>query len=184
MKMKILALAAVASMGFAASADVLYWQVNNSDSYVTEKAYDQAFLRATGGEGGDWVVTQNYASDGETSLGMAVAKSTFDNGGYALGDLSSIMSTSTGAAFNGDISALSFYLELYDSAGNWLGQSNPIPYGSLGNAVSTGINAEFSGVNNALGSATGASYGVPEPTSGLLMLVGFGALALRRRKVA
>jgi len=183
MNKKIMVLAAVASMGIIAQADVLYWQVNNSDPVVAASGYAQAFLRATGGQGGDWIVTQNYASDGSTSLGMAVDKTTFDGGGYAIGDLSSIMSTSTGSAFNGDITALSFYLELYDAQGTLKGSSAPVTFADLGSAVSSGFNANFSGVNSALGtSANGGTYSVPEPTSGLLMLIGLGALALRRKR--
>ena len=184
MNMKLVAVSALMLAGFAASADVLYWQVNNSDATVSGTGYAQAYLKATDGTT-EYYVPQNYAQDGVTSIGTAVPKSTFDNGGYAIGDLASILSTS-GSAYAGDLSALSFYLELYSAGGDWLGKSAPVDYDKLGTAVSSGINANFTGVNNALGTAAnGGTYtNVPEPTSGLLMLVGFGALALRRRKVA
>jgi len=188
MNKKIMMLAAVASMGFIAQADVLYWQVNNSDSVVAASGYEQAYLRATGGDpSGEWVVGQNYASDGSTVLGTGVAPSTFSDGGYAIGDLSSIMSLDGSSSYGGSLSALSFFVELYDAQGTLKGSTTPVLFNDLGSAVSSGgINAQFSGVNSALGGPNspggGGSYSVPEPTSGLLMLIGLGALALRRRR--
>jgi hypothetical protein len=67
-----------------------------------------------------------------------------------------------------------------------MGKTLDMPYAAVQNLVSSDFNPSFMGVNGALGSAAQSNYTseVPEPTSGLLMLVGLGALALRRRKVA
>ena len=55
------------------------------------------------------------------------------------------------------------------------------PTVSLNFYSGTGFNETFDGTPGAFGAA-GWTAAVPEPTSGLLMLVGLGALALRRRR--
>ena len=196
MNKKIMTLAAVASMGFIAQADVLYWQVNQTEAESKLGGTPAtAYLMATadGDSYSPYYVQGNLNANGtdiSTAADGAVGYDTFANGGYAAGvlDLTKILSWSDGttsAADNGvALSSLSFFIELYDSSGVKLGNTDAVAYNQLGNAVSSGFNANFTGVNSALGTAQGSSYAVPEPTSGLLMLVGFGALALRRRKVA
>ena len=82
------------------------------------------------------------------------------------------------------LSAMSFFIELYDASGNWVGKTSAISYNDLkaAGAISDTFNPSFTGVNAALGGAGTTYTDVPEPTSGLLMLVGLGALALRRRR--
>ena len=180
MKTKIVALLGLGLMGLTASAEVMYWQVNNENSTVSGSGYDSAYLVATDGTT-KYYVTQNTASDGSTPLGAAVYKNTFDNGGYAMGDLSSL-NPALGAGTT--LSSLSFFLELYDANNQWVAETAPMTYNDLSDAISSGFNPEFTGVNNALGGSGTTYTNVPEPTSGLLMLVGLGALALRRRKIA
>ena len=48
----------------------------------------------------------------------------------------------------------------------------------------TGFNEDFSGTTGGAFGTGGGWTSAPEPTSGILMLVGLGALALRRRKQA
>jgi len=193
MKAKVLIAAVASAVGLAASADVLYWQVNNTaaDTYSAangRNAYAYAILRAS--DSGDtaspnqYYVSQNLNTSGG-NLGAAVSRNMFEGGGYAVGgvmDVANIIST-TGGSGPSDITALSFFIELYDSEGKWVGETSVRSYESLVNSGTiSGFNANFQGVNAAMGSSGG--YQVPEPTSGLLMLVGLGALALRRRKVA
>ena len=178
MKSKILALAAVGLMAGAVQADVLYWQVSENPGVD----YSTAMLSAkTSDPENYYYVSQNTVSGG--SAGELVDKSALTGGNYAAGDLSSILSWDTDEAYTGSASSLSFFVELYDSAGNWVAQSNPIPYSQLTDFVasSPSFNSNFAGANSTFGGGT-TSYGIPEPTSGLLMLVGLGALALRRRK--
>ena len=189
MNAKVLMAVFASLVGLSVPADVLYWQVNNTDADAGAKSeYAYALLRATDGNGGQYFVSENLDSSGNNA-GAAISRDYFGSGNYVGGvmDAAKILSTSAGNdAYSGNISSLSFFLELYDSSGNWVGETTPAQaYDTLvNNGTISGFNANFTGVNNALG-GSGATYrNVPEPTSGLLMLVGLGALALRRRKVA
>ena len=195
MSRKTLMLAVAGLIGLAASADVLYWQVNNAAADAegaTKDTYSYAILKASttaDTSGTQYYVQENQSASG-ASMGTAISRSTFDNGGYVAGvmDAAKILSADgNNTPYGGDsLSSLYFFLELYDSSGNWVGQTSPAQaYDSLVNSgtIVSGFNSNFTGVNNALG-GSGTYQSVPEPTSGLLMLVGLGALALRRRKVA
>lgn len=179
MKTKILALAAVGLIAGAMHADVLYWQVTDTGSdYAT--AMLSAVNKSTTPE------TYYYASENTLSGGSAGAlinKADVTGGNYAAADLTKILSWDDDTSYS-NLSSLSFFIELYDESGNWLRQTTPISYSQLSDYVATTptFNSNFTGVNGGAFAPTG--YAIPEPTSGLLMLVGLGALALRRRKVA
>ena len=191
MNSKIFVLMVAGLIGLSASADVLYWQVNDTaaSGENLKGTPTQAYLMASAGDS-KYFVSSNLDAAGN-DLGEVVGVSTFADGGMAAGvlDLAKILAWPSGTpsaeAANLGLSDLSFFVELYNDAGNWVGQTTPQSYKTLvdSGAISSGLNPSFTGVNSALGSASG-SYSVPEPTSGLLMLVGIGALALRRRKVA
>ena len=191
MNAKVLIAIVAGLVGLVASADVLYWQVNNTAADAegaTKSPYSYAVLRATDGEGGQYYVSENIDSAGNDA-GAGVSRDFFTGDNYVGGvmDASKILSTSDSSQqYTGGLSSLSFFLELYDSSGNWVGETNAQSYDSLVNSGAiSGFNANFTGVNNAFGSSDASGYrSVPEPTSGLLMLVGLGALALRRRRIA
>jgi len=194
MNSKIFALAVAGLVGLSASADVLYWQVNDTAQSGTagglKDTPTQAYLMATanGCSSSPFYVSSNL-DEGGNELGEAVGVGTFANGGTAAGvlDLAKILSWSDGTTSASSVGLgltdLSFFVELYNDAGQWVGQTQPVSYEILKNsgAISDGLNPNFNAVNSAVGSSSG-SYSVPEPTSGLLMLVGLGALALRRRR--
>ena len=184
MKSKIVCMTVAGLMGLAASADVLYWQVGADSSGYD---YDTAYLMARDSENNLYYVGTSYGEDGRTVVSNdgAVDAGQFANGGYALGDLSTVMSWDESASSGTAASGWNFYVELWNETSGWVGRTTDMSYDAL---VSSGairgdsITSDFS-LNNAVGhSASGFTHEVPEPTSGLLMLVGLGALALRRRR--
>ena len=81
------------------------------------------------------------------------------------------------------------FFVLFDSATPVAGESKYVTIATANlvkEVSSTSANVSFAAGNTSTivnNSANWASYGaIPEPTSGLLMLVGLGALALRRRR--
>ena len=190
MKSKIVALAVAGLLGLSASADILYWQVNNDSVPTTKGTAAQAYLMATADNvNSPFFVSENYL--GGVNQGESITTASFDGSTLAGGviDLNKIISwandptTAYGSGIT-DASSLSFYIELYDADGGWVGKTTAVSYNDLKNAGAIGdsFNPSFTGVNAALGGAGTTYTDVPEPTSGLLMLIGLGALALRRKR--
>lgn len=165
-------------------ADVLYWQVGNMNSV---KGFDGSSDRDV-----TWEVARVVYSDSyDTALPLF-----YEDGGGNLVSIggNNIAYRDTGGAYDlavdlsglSNASSLSFMIELgnYDR-GNWttVATSEIKSYANLVSegAISVGNQLSTPTVHQAW---TGGTYMIPEPTSGLLFLVGGALLALRRRKCA
>ena len=174
---KILFVAMMLAAADAAVADYayLYWEVNpgTGSGWLAEgREFDYAYLRAVDQSGnviGDPI--KNYDSNGEPAGGVVASYSTGDGAALTtevpvFGDIRDYASSPYGfvveAYLNGDL--------LWTSGAKW--------YDDLvaGKHVWSGDPSAMSG------DLAVATYMVPEPTSGLLLLMGLAGLALRRRK--
>lgn len=161
---KLIILAVVLSAVAFVRADVLYWMV--SDDYAKDADPDSSEIYASlFVMNGDTVVTP--------ALATASAASVFENydyGDYFATDISSYAGNS-----------YSFFIELANGV-----KTNPETYQSLvqnGYITTGGIGQQNPLSSGAFGQAAGsATYNVPEPTSGLLFLVGGMLLGLKRRR--
>jgi hypothetical protein len=148
--------------GASASAGTLYWQVTAD----TGKTFGEAWLVAEAKEGGALSYIEGVDSDGQSPSSTALTQT----------DIS---------AYEGD--GYLFYVEMcnYNSA---TGDYDPVATGykySYDELVSSGyVAASPLEVNDAIAAASGANFGspIPEPSSGLLLLIGGAMLALRRRR--
>ena len=161
---KLLLAVAVIGASSLASASTLYWQVADSG---TEFTYAELFAKDSGGN--------SYSLD--TRLADGVESAT-DVGTHAAADYTDLGSYGS--------SDYTFYVELinYSTGEEVKVKSNedyPWTYTELVNSgyISTGGSAATpAGI--AAGGLDGGS--VPEPTSGVLLLMGGALLALRRRR--
>ena len=161
----ILAMAALPSL---ADVEALYWQVT-SDMNPTPIYFQAAAMVAEDGSG-----NKTYLQDANSRVWQAAND---DN-----------ITTETIATMWSDTyaSGYTFYIELMNNDnGNWYTAGKIDNGGS--NYRYTDIKANiFSSSSMAMNLATPLKSGtahIPEPTSGLLMLVGGALLALRRRRV-
>ena len=184
MKKLVFALAVAGALS-AARAEYLYWQIDTSESSgLVSETYTGARVFASSDNG----VTRNYLNIGYgdydtgsfQSLGTAVQIPLYDSVAAV------IDSTYT--------EGYSFYIELINystwqsnptassiDSGAFVAQSaDPQTYTQLSQAGYVG--ADLSPVSMAVWHG-GAYTTVPEPTSAVLMLLGFAGLALRRRAV-
>lgn len=143
----------------SASAGTLYWQVT-ADS---NKTFDEAWLVATDGSTTDYL--DNRDSDGQSPSSTPLTQTSLD--GY-------------------ESDAWTFYIEMcnYNSADDTystVATSRTYTYQDL---VSAGyVASNFSNANTVMTVAGLSNMGtIPEPTSGMLLLIGGSLLALRRRR--
>ena len=170
MTQKFLATLAVAASAMVASAGTLYWQVEGENAGDT---FDSATL----------YVSQN--SDGSSATALATASTA--NGALrtdADGTYSDMMQTDI-SGYSGDNPAYYFFVEM----ANYNGATDPkrgqvYTYQDLVDSgyVATSPFDSPSLIAGGQGLNMGATGAVPEPTSGLLLLIGGSLLALRRRR--
>ena len=145
----------------SASAGTLYWQVTSE----TGATFDEAWLVATK-EGEDAVYLDNRQSDGGSPSSAALTQT--DISGYE---------------------SWSFYVEMcnYNSTDDSytpVATGNTYTYDQLmsNGYVATGATDANTAMAAAAGFNMGAGGAIPEPSSGLLLLIGGAMLALRRRR--
>ena len=172
MKKLFLAVACVL-VGWAVHAEAMYWQLNDSSIQGVNES--------------QWTMAQiEVYQDGKPLSSPTYLRSVDDS--------STLMDKSVGGAWfdvttykNGD-PEYSFVLELVNDDLEVQAASSPMSYSTLatnGRIVSDSAFDSLTPVNYStynVGSYSGAGIDVPEPTSGLLMLLGASLLALRRRQ--
>ena len=178
---KLMVAALVATLGIAASAANCNWS-----SYATTADM------AAGLDGSYWLVA--LGTDTGASSGFVVKQDgTYDFGAYSVVD-SGTMQSSTYGATSGTLTGLTeadnstyYALVVWDGvtgADGKYGVAEGMIEGIVANPPSDAklISFDNSGMGMGLTMATLDTQAVPEPTSGLLLLLGVAGLALRRRR--
>ena len=160
-------LCAAATAVRAADTDAyLYWMVNVSDN--KDYAFSYATIKVAGSD---------------TYLSMYTEGSTVASGTRLYGAADSgNLTTETGFTGVGGYSGSTFLVELWASGTGADGSDTRVAWGSLAYAALSGYVYTEMGQGGASPYTVTASQVVPEPTSGLLALLGLAALALRRKQ--
>lgn len=172
------------------SADVLVWFVDTSEA--------EEGVGATFDEIKFWAVDPNNNNEKVQGLGGKTYSDVGDIGNSSAsssGSGESISATFVGDSFDGpyytDISGLTtgyaFLMELYSGGQRCEWMLSPVTLADIERAAGVGafhVNLSDLDILEDIEGYNFASTMVPEPTSGLLILVGGALLALRRRRIA
>jgi len=155
MKKILFTLAVLATI--AVQADYLYWMVDTPQSGTDISGNPTEF---------NWATAKLYA---DSELIGTLTK-----------DDASFYKTIDSYAISGDVvnyASKTFFIELFNSNDSWMAQSSKVSGSSLAQYMTASMS-----MNPPSGPWTGGTYSVPEPTSGLLFLVGGMLLGLKRRR--
>jgi len=181
MKKLMFALAAVA-MGFAAQAGSVTWSMTNVYlGNTTDLATDCIGYLLVGS---DLSAPVSAITDVDSAKAFVAANNTY--GGSAIGDSTGKFSVSDYGSYSAadtTVYAIVFNAATIDDATQFYVSKSAKDLSIPGSGAGT-VNIGTQKTNSQLASSWHAmgSAPIPEPTSGLLMLVGLGALALRRRR--
>ena len=183
-KILILAMAACAAMLTAtAEENFLYWMVDVSDN--TDYSFSYATIKAMNSNG----TTSDYLSfygtgDASTSVGTKSASTAYLSYIDSNGTGANTGTKTSGGAFTGidGYVGSTFLVELWADSSTDASDPTRVAWGSLAysllkDSVSSGLNQSGATLYTVTGSQL-----IPEPTSGLLALLGLAALALRRKQ--
>ena len=166
---KFIAVLATGLVAGAAQADFLYSLVEDASYYYSSETIDFSYATVSAGSGSDYFY---FYSPGETTSNTWKLYADPGNPGSSAG-----ASMGLGAYAQIDTGYTSFLFELWDASGNQLAwktySRSEVQDHIFGTTSMGGSNPLRVGSNM-----------VPEPTGGLLMLIGIATLALRRRKLA
>ena len=170
MKKTFLLAALLGVTGAFAADSYLYWMIDTEDA--ARYAYDTVRISADGGTTYLTIYDSNFGSPYKVGGEGGVTKTqvtTADDWGY--GFYASLAGVSLETA--------SFVVELYNDS-SFLARNYSASSGEIAGYIYSG---GISGTSPTL-PWTAGSFDIPEPSSGLLLLVGCAVLGLRRRRQA
>ncbi len=184
--LKTVSSVALAFVTMSASAELLWWQVKDA-AFRGLSGADAYFQYATVRDGAGNAPGEGSASDYyklytvESATGASAATEEYQFWAGTTEPNQSATSTFGGAQLFGEIqdSVTSLLFELWDVNGTLVGFAN-VSRSSWESALTT----RGSGQDAGTGGVYTLSAVVPEPTSGLLLLLGMAGLALRRKRRA
>lgn len=191
MKKKLMMTMAVAAAAAVVNAAAVSW--NASKGYLYQAGSETAkvtsgtayLMFATSSFDQTALVSAFDAANGDSTATLAAmtGSGALATGTGTVGSNARIAPTESTYALTGDGSA---YFVVFDGDKMYISAAQDAVYDSVADATEiTFASMSTSSKNAALNSAGGYSgagwYAAPEPTSGLLMLMGFAGLALRRR---
>jgi len=178
MKLKLIALLAGLSCVGMVKADLLYWQIDANpvpfyeSVWATTSSESKTFAYAQILDSSDSTALDLYSLAGGSTAAKAVAATSETTG-------TGKVAANIGDSYSGG----SFYIVLYDSDKKKIAWTEDISYSSVASYIEETSAAQFNANWTASLAASNFKF-VPEPTSGLLMLVGAALLGLRRKRIA
>ena len=172
--MKKLIFALAVGLSLIARADYIYWMVDNPAPGTESRTFEWANAVLTVQESGNVYVNSTFAGAQSAASPIGGTLTSTDAADFKAFDAYAYSSIGT------DYSGKYILIELFNSNGDWMAG-----YSALASSLSDyifGDNSMSTMPAKGFGQQAGASYAVPEPTSGLLFLVGGMLLGLRRRR--